>query len=101
MAASRSVCVPGNCTYEGTLSFTPLNFGYKGGTASLIIDTEVIARNAGPAGCPWSVGLTGSSIGNIAPSTGYGPAIGASAPTITVFTKHSAEWEHDGPHEVM
>jgi hypothetical protein len=64
-----------------------LNIGYKGGTASLVVDTEVIARNAGSAGCGWSAGLVdlgGTSGSTISPTSGNGPAIGVSAPTITV-----------------
>jgi uncharacterized repeat protein (TIGR02543 family) len=80
--------IPGNCTIEGTLSFTPLNFDYHRGTASLIIDTETTAVGAPPAGCPWVAGVTDlnapASFTTISPTGGNGPPSGASVPTITV-----------------
>jgi N-acyl-D-amino-acid deacylase len=47
--------LPGNCTYEATLSSTPLNFPPQGGSAFLVVDTETQALGY-PKGCPWTAG---------------------------------------------
>ncbi|HEY6346113.1 MAG TPA: putative Ig domain-containing protein [Bryobacteraceae bacterium] len=62
--------LPGNCTYEATLSSTPLNFPADGGNASIVVDTETDAVQF-PSGCPWAPS-THNGAANVIQFTGHG-----------------------------
>jgi uncharacterized protein (TIGR03437 family) len=62
--------LPGNCTYEATLSSTPLNFPAEGGNAYIVVDTETVASGY-PGGCPWAPS-THDGAANVVTFTGRG-----------------------------